>query len=118
LPAARPRGPSRPGSPAGTITPGTMTRDPRRLRRHGLIARIPAAFRCPVTDAGITRARFLTGLHDKFPRTGPAALARPRRAPPAPARTGHRQPLKDQGHPGFPRVTQASQCPEWDSNPH
>jgi hypothetical protein len=65
------------GVPAETITPGKMTYDLRRLRMHGLIDRIPGTFRYQVTDAGITRALFLTRLHDKFLRTGLAALTAP-----------------------------------------
>jgi hypothetical protein len=65
------------GTPAETITPGKMTYDLRRLRMHGLIERIPGTFRYQVTDAGISRALFLTRLHDKFLRTGLAALAAP-----------------------------------------
>ena len=63
------------GVPAETITPGKMTYDLRRLRQHGLIERIPRTFRYQVTDDGITRALFLTRLHDKFLRTGLASLA-------------------------------------------
>jgi hypothetical protein len=66
-----------PGVPAETITPGKMTYDLRRLRVHGLIERVPGTFRYQVTDTGITRALFLTRLHDKFLRTGLAALAAP-----------------------------------------
>jgi hypothetical protein len=65
------------GVPAETITPGKMTYDLRRLRMHGLIERVRGTFRYQVTDAGITRALFLTRLHDKFLRTGLAALAAP-----------------------------------------
>ena len=65
------------GVPAETITPGKMTYDLRRLRMHGLIERMPGTFRYQVTDAGLTRALFLTRLHDKFLRTGLAALAAP-----------------------------------------
>jgi hypothetical protein len=65
------------GVPAETITPGKMTYDLRRLRMHGLTERIPGTFRYQVTDAGITRALFLTRLHDKFLRTGLATLAGP-----------------------------------------
>jgi hypothetical protein len=65
------------GVPAETITPGKMTYDLRRLRMHGLIERIPGTFRYQVTDNGITQALFLTRLHDKFLRTGLAALAAP-----------------------------------------
>lgn len=63
--------------PAESITPGKMTYDLRRLRIHGLIERIPGTFRYQVTDTGITQALFLTRLHDKFLRTGLAAIAGP-----------------------------------------
>jgi hypothetical protein len=65
------------GVPAESITPGKMTYDLRRLRMHGLIERVPGTFRYQVTDDGITRALFLTRLHDKFLRAGLAALATP-----------------------------------------
>jgi hypothetical protein len=65
------------GLPAGSITPGKMTYDLRRLRQHGLIQRIPGTFRYQVTDTGIARAMFLTRLHDRFLRTGLASLADP-----------------------------------------
>jgi hypothetical protein len=54
-----------------------MTYDLRRLRIHGLIERIPGTFRYQVTSDGITRALFLTRLHDRFLRTGLALLAGP-----------------------------------------
>lgn len=65
------------GVPAETITPGKMTYDLRRLRIHGLIERVPGTFRYQVTDDGITRALFLTRLHDRFLRPGLAELAGP-----------------------------------------
>src|SRR6516162_10065033 len=65
------------GVPAEFITPGKMTYDLRRLRQHGLIARVPHTFRYQVTDAGIAHALFLTRLHDRFLRTGLANLASP-----------------------------------------
>jgi hypothetical protein len=65
------------GVPAETITPGKMTYDLRRLRMHGLIERVPGTFRYQVTGTGMTQALFLTRLHDKFLRTGLAALAAP-----------------------------------------
>ena len=83
------------GVPAGTITPGKMTCDLRRLRMHGLIERIPGTFRYQVTDAGITRALFLTRLHDKFLRTGLATLAAPPGNGPRP---GSRQPRLHHRH--------------------
>ena len=64
-----------PGVTAESITPGKITYDLRRLRCHGLIERIPHTFRYQVTDTGLARALFLTRLHDRFLRTGLAALA-------------------------------------------
>ena len=80
--------------PAGTITPGKMTYDLRRLRQHGLIERIPHTFRYQVTGTGIAHALFLTRLHDRFLRTGLAALACPEQRPPA----GRRHPRLHQSH--------------------
>jgi hypothetical protein len=65
------------GVPAESITPGKMTYDLRRLRQHGLIERVPRTFRYQVTGTGIAQALFLTRLHDRFLRTGLAALASP-----------------------------------------
>ena len=65
------------GVPAESITPGKMTYDLRRLRQHGLIERIPHTFRYQVTGTGIAHALFLTRLHDRFLRTGLAALDGP-----------------------------------------
>ena len=65
------------GVPAESITPGKMTYDLRRLRQHGLIERIPHTFRYQVTGTGIAHALFLTRLHDRFLRTGLAALHDP-----------------------------------------
>ena len=71
------------GVPASPITPGKMTYDLRRLRMHGLIERIPGTFRYQVSDPGITRALFLTRLHDNS--SAPAWPLSPR--PPARAAT-------------------------------
>jgi hypothetical protein len=76
------------GVPAETITPGKMTYDLRRLRTHGLIERIPGTFRYEVTDDGITRALFLTRLHDRFLRAGLAELSAPHGADPGLAAAG------------------------------
>jgi hypothetical protein len=65
------------GMPAESITPGKMTYDLRRLRQHGFIERIPGTFRYQVTRTGLAHALFLTRLHDRFLRTGLAALAGP-----------------------------------------
>ncbi len=58
-----------------------MTYDLRRLRQRGFIERIPDTFRYQVTGTGLAHALFLTRLHDRFLRTGPAELARPSPAP-------------------------------------
>jgi hypothetical protein len=68
------------GTGAGTPNPsprGKITYDLRHLRIHGLIERVPGTFRYQVTDVGLARALFLTRLHDKFLRTGLAALTGP-----------------------------------------
>jgi hypothetical protein len=65
------------GRPAGTITVGQATYDLRRLREHGLIARLPHTHRYHVTDQGLAHALFLTHAHDRFLRTGLALLHHP-----------------------------------------
>ena len=69
-----PRGP-------GSITPGQATYDLRRLREHGLIARLPHTHRYQVTDTGLRHAMFLTHAHDRFLRAGLAELTGPDPAP-------------------------------------
>ena len=54
-----------------------MTYDLRRLRAHGLIARIPHTHRYRVTDHGLHTAMFLTRVHDRLLPTGLADLADP-----------------------------------------
>jgi hypothetical protein len=66
------------------ITSGQTSYDLRRLRAHGLIARIPRTHRYQVTDPGLRHALFLTRLHNRFLRTGLAELTDP--DPPAPSR--------------------------------
>lgn len=53
---------------------GQMTYDLRRLRKHGLIDRVPHTHRYRVTDTGLHHALFLTRAHDRLLRTGLAHL--------------------------------------------
>ena len=82
------------GTTAEDITAGKMTYDLRRLREHGLIARIPHTRRYQVTDSGLHDALLFTHAHDHLLRPGPGpdspTPARPRppgcAPPPAPTR--------------------------------
>jgi hypothetical protein len=65
------------GKDPGQMTSGQITYDLRRLRLHGLIERIPGTFRYQVTDAGMRSAQFLTRLHGRVLRTGPAEITDP-----------------------------------------
>jgi hypothetical protein len=65
------------------ITAGKMTYDLRRLREHGLIARIPRTRRYQVTDTGLHNALLFTHAHDHLLRPGLAQTADP--SPPAPS---------------------------------
>ncbi|MGH3337631.1 MAG: hypothetical protein ACRDPL_02200, partial [Propionibacteriaceae bacterium] len=51
------------------ITAGKMTYDLRRLRTHGLIARIPRTRRYQITDTGLGQALLFTHAHDHLLRT-------------------------------------------------
>ena len=78
------------GRPPATITVGQATYDLRRLREHGLIARLPHTHRYEVTDTGLAHAAFLAHAHDRFLRTGLAHLHdqdQHHRSPPRPAPT-------------------------------
>jgi hypothetical protein len=66
------------------ITAGKMTYDLRRLRAHGLIARIPHTHRYQITQTGLQHALLLTHAHDHLLRTGLAEITDP--DPPAPSR--------------------------------
>ena len=72
------------GTTPEDITAGKMTYDLRRLREHGLIARIPHTRRYQVTDTGLHDALLFTHAHDHLLRPGLAQIADP--SPPAPAR--------------------------------
>jgi len=72
------------GTTPEDITAGKMTYDLRRLRTHGLIARIPKTRRYQVTDTGLQHALLFTHAHDHLLRAGLAQLTDP--SPPAPSR--------------------------------
>lgn len=72
------------GTTPGDITAGKMTYDLRRLRAHGLIARIPHSRRYLITDTGLQHALFFTRAHDHLLRAGLAQITDP--DPPAPSR--------------------------------
>jgi hypothetical protein len=59
------------------MTSGQITYDLRRLRVHGLIARIPRTHRYWVTDTGLRHALFLTRAHTRLLRTGLAEIHGP-----------------------------------------
>ncbi len=56
------------------LTAGQMTYQLRRLRLHGLIARVPGTHRYRVTDRGLRLALFFTRLHARLFRPGLAAV--------------------------------------------
>jgi hypothetical protein len=58
------------GLPAAAITPGRMTYQLRRLRLHGLIARLPGTHRYRVTEPGLRLALFFTRVHARLFRPG------------------------------------------------
>ena len=76
------------GLPPEEITVGQMTYDLRRLRHHGLIARIPHSHRYQVTDTGLSTARFLSAIHDRLLPTGLSDLTEP--GPPRPLKAANR----------------------------
>ena len=56
------------------MTQGRMSYDLRRLRLHGLIARIPGTHRYRVTDTGLRTAIFLSRVHTRLLQPGLAYL--------------------------------------------
>ncbi|MGH2651348.1 MAG: hypothetical protein ACRDHK_09075, partial [Actinomycetota bacterium] len=62
------------GRPPGTISPGQITYDLRRLRLHGLIERIPHSHRYQVTDHGWAAALLIIRLYNRVLRPGLADL--------------------------------------------
>jgi hypothetical protein len=63
------------GLDPSAMTPGRMTYDLRRLRLHGLIARIPHTHRYRVTDEGLRTALFFTRVYARILRPGVARIA-------------------------------------------
>jgi hypothetical protein len=59
---------------AGLYTPGRTTYDLRRLRHHGLIARIPGRLAYRITDLGLRTALFYTHAYDHLVAPGFADL--------------------------------------------
>ena len=57
--------PGQPPASAGLYTPGRTTYDLRRLRLHGLIARVPGKLAYRVTAAGLRMALFYTHAYDR-----------------------------------------------------
>ena len=60
------------GLPA--LPPGRLTYQLRRLRLHGLIARLPGTHRYRVTDRGLRTALFFTRVHARLFRPGLAVV--------------------------------------------
>jgi hypothetical protein len=78
------------GLAPGTITAGQMSYDLRRLRAHGLIARVPGSHRYRVTDTGGHHAMLLTHIHTRLLQPGLAALTDPDPPLPTPLRAAAR----------------------------
>jgi predicted MarR family transcription regulator len=57
------------------LSPGRVTYDLRRLRLHGLIARIPKSHRYRISAKGLRTAIFYTRLYNRSLRTGLAVIA-------------------------------------------
>jgi hypothetical protein len=57
------------------LTPGRLSYDLRRMRLHGLIARIPKTHRYQVTPFGLRLALFVSRIHARIFRPGLALLA-------------------------------------------
>jgi hypothetical protein len=62
------------GLPPSALTAGRMTYQLRRLRLHGLIARVPGTHRYRVTPRGLRLALFFTRVHARLFRPGLAAI--------------------------------------------
>ncbi len=63
------------GLAADELSQGRISYELRRLRLHGLIARIPQTHRYRVSDAGLREALFLTRAYARLLRPGLAELA-------------------------------------------
>lgn len=62
------------GVPPSALTTGRMTYQLRRLRLHGLIARLPGTHRYRVTPRGLRLALFFTRVHARLFRPGLAVV--------------------------------------------
>ena len=62
------------GLDPSAMTPGKMTYDLRRLRLHGLIARLPHSHRYRVTEEGLRTALFFTRVYARILRPGLARI--------------------------------------------
>ncbi|MGH3549597.1 MAG: hypothetical protein ACRDQU_16120 [Pseudonocardiaceae bacterium] len=71
------------GRHPGEITAGQISYDLRRLRAHGLIARIPKTHRYRITETGLHHAMLITHVHTRLLQPALAQLTDP--APPAPS---------------------------------
>ena len=80
------------GLEPSALTAGRITYDLRRLRRHGLIERLPGTHRYRVTDTGLRQAMFLTRAHTRLLRTGLAVVHDPSPAQQSPLRAALTQP--------------------------
>ncbi|MGH3755866.1 MAG: hypothetical protein ACRDRP_24935 [Pseudonocardiaceae bacterium] len=65
------------------ITAGQISYDLRRLRAHGLIARIPKTHRYRITETGLHHAMLITHVHTRLLQPALAQLTDP--APPSPS---------------------------------
>ena len=75
-----------PPASAGLYTPGRTTYDLRRLRRHGLIVRLPGKLVYRVTDFGLRTALFYTHAYDRIIAPGFADFDLAIKASPTPLR--------------------------------
>jgi hypothetical protein len=75
---------------ADTITAGQMSYDPRRLRVHGLIIRIPHSHRYRLTETGLHHAMLLSHVHTRLLLPGLAQLTDPDPPAPSPLRAAAR----------------------------
>jgi len=73
-----------------TITAGQMSYDLRRLRAHGLIARIPRSHRYRLTEDRLHQAMLLSHLHTRLLLPGLAQLTDPDPPTPSPLRAAAR----------------------------
>ena len=78
------------GKQHAEITAGQVSYDLRRLRGHGLIARIPGTHRYRISDTGLHHATLITHLHTRLLQPGLAQLTDPDPPAPSPLRAAAR----------------------------